>query len=229
MSRHANDLYPTTPEAAVAVGLVLADRFPDSLQLPWVDPAAGFGTLPKWAGIPRELRHAIELSRDIRQLAELAQHIPGDHLRVGVDALGCAWPRANIIANPPFVMLDEFVERILVEVALHHLVAAILTPVNFWHAQGRAKLRAPELFVALGWRPNFSCGLKADGSDGSGPSQDYVWAIYAGRPTGKTEWVRVERPAVDRTLMLEHERLARIAVGAELAPPPLFRLLADAG
>lgn len=220
-TRTPNDLYPTTPEAAAALDLAVGPLF----RGPVVDPTAGYGTLLEWSGVPFEHRRALDLSDAPEQRVELERRLPREHIRVGVDSLHEPWPRGHIVANPPFVLLDAFVERIIREVHDQCVNAAILTPVGFWHAQSRASLRPPSLFLALGWRPNFSCGLKPDGSEGSSAWQDYVWAVY--EPfVEHTRWRRVERPQVDRAWVAEHERLARIANGATAPPPPLFRLLA---
>lgn len=229
-TRSPNDLYPTTPEAALVLGMFLEERHPYVLddEEQWFDPTAGFGTLPEWAGVPFENRWAHELSRDPLQVAELERRIPSAHLEVGVDALTAKWTRANIMANFPFCILDPLVEK---AIAFHEAgtafwrpIVCLLTPVQFWHASSRKHLRRPDWKLEFGWRPNFSAGYKVNGEEGSGPSQDYVWAIYDGsRETGYTRSIRVERPTVPRELVLEHERLARMAVGLPGAKPmPLF-------
>lgn len=216
MARNPNDLYPTPPCAAFALAYALSTYLGVRLASRDVlDPAAGFGTLLEWCGVPRTRRVAFELSTDPRQLEELERRVPA--VLIG-DALEVPWPvRADVVANPPFALLDAFVRRIV----RHHLaetwdaVACILTPIGFWHAQGRADIRPPDWIFALGWRPNFAAGWRVGGKEASSPNQDYCWAVY-GRPSGHTVWARLEKPGVPLEAVAEHSRLARIAarVGA---------------
>lgn len=210
--RNANDLYPTPACVAFAVRGFLAQRYPWSLREAWHDPAAGFGTLLEWLGIPMSLRYATELSRWRPQIAELERRVPRTNLWVGANALEDAWPFAHRIENPPFSGLDAFVDR-TIEQRRPGQLACVLAPVNFWHAQGRWEVPPPDWFLALGWRPNFTAGLKAGGEPGSSPNQDYSVAIYTGENQG-TRWVRVERPDVPQELVIEHRRLAQLACEA---------------
>jgi len=227
--RNTNDLYPTPPCAALALRAMLEMEHPLEFECDtWLDPSAGFGTLLEWVGVRLGQRRAIELSTSRTQLSELEGRLPANHARslLGVDALALKeWPQAHIIANPPFSLLDEFVLRILrhLEFTDHYSrrrpMACILTPMQWWHAQSRAKVPRPDWLFALGWRPNFSAGYRPDGTDGSGPSQDYVWAVYDGRGAYDTRWQRLERPRdVPPDWVREHERLARM--GCELPPTP---------
>ncbi len=234
--RNTNDLYPTPPCAALALRAVLELDHPLALECDtWLDPSAGFGTLLEWSGIRLPQRRAIELSTSPTQLAELQSRLPAGHARslLGVDALALQeWPCAHIIANPPFSLLEEFVNRILEhrervrrEIA-RHPIACILMPMQWWHAQSRASIARPDWMFALGWRPNFSAGFRPDGTDGSGPSQDYVWAVYDGRTALDTRWRRIERPrGVPPDWVREHERLARIGCELPATPAPLLERL----
>lgn len=214
--RNPNDLYPTPPCAAFALrpalavylGIRLSDRTV-------VDPAAGYGTLLEWAGVAPIRRWAIDLpGMDPRQARELGRRVMGVQTEVG-DALIMDWPRGDVIANPPFGVLERFVRRTLAHLeAGRGQIACILTPVGFWHAQRRADLPAPDWIMALGWRPNFSAGFRVGGAPATSPNQDYCWAIYDTRHVRPpyTRWVRIERPEVPDELVIEHARLARLAV-----------------
>jgi hypothetical protein len=212
-ARNPGDLYVTTPEAAAAIGLYLESAYPGILASDWHDPACGFGTLPFWAGIEPDSRTGADLSTEPAHGEEasrnLALYLPG------LDALAGKLPSdTHIIANPPFLLLTEFVEHIARHTVQQGVIAAILTPASFWHASKRQGLRDPYAMLALTWRPNFSCGLRADGTDGAAPSADYVWAIYDGKRTGKPcTWSRLARPTVPEEWTRAHERLARIAAG----------------
>lgn len=228
--RNSGDLYPTSPDACVAIGGWLAVNHPEQYAHgTWFDPTAGFGTLLEWSGIPIEHRIAAELSRDPFQVSELQQRIHAENLSIGVDAtdLTRPWPVTDgIIANYPFLVLDTLIER---TIQLHvdtGVIAVLFTPCAFWHAQSRSNLRPPDHLLALGWRPNSSAGFKTDGTEGSSPAQDYVFAIYDGTRHPDTNWKRIERPTdVPQPWVAEHKRLARHAAG--MAPPalPLFSLL----
>lgn len=206
--RNATDTYVTTPEAAEVLRLHLGIALQRGQ---WLDPAAGFGTLLEWAGVPRSRRWAIELAPQPERRRELDERIQPEQLTIG-DALAVQWPASvNILANPPYNLLDSFVARILDRA---RGIAAVLTPVAWWHAQSRRKIPAPSTLLALTWRPNFSTGLRADGTNGGQPSQDYVWAIWGPDwDAGGTSWLRVDRPTVSREATATHERLARLAAG----------------
>lgn len=210
MTRTNRDFYPTPPCAAMAFGEWL--RGARSLeQKLWCDPAAGFGTLLEWAGIPRENRRALELGTEPFLLEELGKRVSPEHAVTGVDALVAMWPDdCHIIANPPFCDLEEFVrrgvahhERIMATDVRH--VLAVLTPVGFWHSKSRLDIADPNHVLALTWRPDF---LRAD----TGTFQDFVWAVW-GIGKVKTRWHRLERPAVPQSVTDEHDRLARLAAG----------------
>lgn len=224
--RNAGDLYPTTPEAAIALGDHIRKHWPWLFEHGFRDPAGGYGSLLEWCGVPFEQRHADELSVDPTQINELRARIPAHQLRCGVDALITDWGTdQSIIANYPFVLLDELVELSIEHHLRTGMMHALLTPCAFWHASSRQGLRAPDDLLALTWRPNFSCGYKSDGTEGSSPSQDYVWAIYqdhtrvaARSKNDVAAWRRLSKPVAPAAWVEEHERLARLAAG--LRPPP---------
>lgn len=57
MARNPNDLYPTPPCAAFALAYALSTYLGVRLASRDVlDPAAGFGTLLEWCGVPRTRR-----------------------------------------------------------------------------------------------------------------------------------------------------------------------------
>lgn len=218
MTRNAGDCYPTPPDACIVVRDFLDEHYPSQLRREtWGDQSAGFGTLLPWLGVGRPRRYAIELSPARAHHEELRRHIPEEQLQLGVDALAApSWDGDNLADNPPFSNLQAFVERAIVEHERRRRrsIACLLTPVGFWHAQRRGHLPPPQWKLELGWRPNFAAGFRPGGVEASGPSQDYVWAIYAPRfawSSRYTDALRVEQPTVPTDLIREHARLARIA------------------
>lgn len=218
-ARNAGDRYITTPEAAVAIGAHLVAHYLRNHSAPVFDPACASLTLPEWAGL-----------FDCRGID--ITPVPGNEhdprITIG-DALAMDWPTdRHIIANPPFLLLAEFVRKIAAHCDEHRLIGAILTPAAFWHASSRMDLPTPHEMLALTWRPNFSCGLRADGTDGAAPSADYVWAIYDGEASTAqhAQWSRLTRPSVPDEWVRLHERLARLSAG--LTPQGAAPLLDEA-
>lgn len=213
-ARTPNDLYPTPPCAAQAIGTWLLEHHPRAVRHePWGDWSGGFGTLLEWAGIPRARRHAMDVADDESpdQVAELRRRVPTDQLWLGCDALGQPWPSMHTLQNPPFIWLEQFIWKALRGNAP---IVALLTPATFWHAKTRLALPGPDWYLDLTWRPNFSAGLKPDGTEGSSPFQEYRWVVYDGSEP-RTVVERLVEPDVAPELVQEHRRLARMALGLE--------------
>lgn len=223
--RNRSDLYPTTPDASMAIGLWLSENHPERYHNgSWLDPTAGFGTLLEWSGVDYERRFAMKLSRDDFQLSELRKRVAPHRMQVGVDSLTTPWPASDgIIANYPFIVLDGLFERTIQTHLETGAIAALFGPCAFWHAQSRGDMRKPDVLLALGWRPNSSAGFRKDGTTGASPAQDYCWSIYDGTRHPKTEWMRIERPVSVPSLWVdEHKRLAQYAATfKEPDPGPL--------
>lgn len=221
MTRTNRDFYPTPPCAAIAIGEWLFQNFPvEMTRDPVVDPAAGFGTLLDWSSVPFVNRRALEIGDEEFVVRELSARVPQKHVRFGVDSLSVdveEWPKGHVLANPPFNLLEEFVARacdLVVDgiCTCERQIAAILTPVGFWHSKARVEMMAPDYLLALTWRPDF---LRAD----TGTFQDFVWCVWDTHvgPDQRTQWSRLSRPSVPQAVLDEHDRLARMAAGREAA------------
>lgn len=190
MKRIEHDYYPTPPDAVEALRIALCDIGGTIEDYEWLDPAAGAGTLLEWLGVPRQQRHAIELRADAEP--HLLERVDRARLHVGVDALAVPWPEGpNLVANPPFNLLDAFVRRIVAELDASEKprVAAVLMPTQWLQAQSRADIRPPKFLWALRWRANFR-------AEGGGAAHDVAWAVW-----GTSEWLHTSmkwlpRPAV---------------------------------
>jgi len=204
-ARRSNDYYPTPPCAALAMAEVAGD----CRGLRVLDPAAGAGTLLRWA-FPGASHEAIEIDR---LLADEC-HRNGVEVVCG-NALEIAepWLRADVIgANPPFCLLEAFVHR-----ALYVLKAAaetgrsrtshILLPTGWLQAAARADLPEPDLTL-LTWRPQFIIEDNA-----SGPSATFAIATWTTenvlRPRTHGHVRRIARPAVSAALLADYERVNR--------------------
>lgn len=182
-SRVLHDYYPTPSACVVALGIWLA-RQPSLVgEGPWLDPAAGKGALLRHIS-QRAERIAIEIDpaheSDLRQVA--------DDITVD-DAIRVLWPRANVIANPPFCLLDDFWSKI----AAHHLMfgvfAAVLMPVGWFNAQKRADYVRPEFILPLGFRSSFVVS-------GGSANQDHQWAVLSPMARDVTCWEVLPKPEV---------------------------------
>jgi len=202
MKRIEHDDYPTPPDVVEALRRALSEhlrlRHPEDLD--WIDPAAGSGTLLEWLGVSRGRRHAIELRPEAAPL--LSRRVAPEQMRVGVDALTVPWPDANIVANPPFALLDAFVRRILAELRQprwphpdeplpSERYAAVLMPTQWLQAQKRADIPPPQEFWPLRWRPSFR-------GEGGGAAHDVAWAVWLWRAQGRTTAAWLPRPPVPR-------------------------------
>lgn len=204
--RRSNDYYPTPPCAALAMAEVAGP----CKGLRVLDPAAGAGTLLRWA-FPRAVHEAIELDRLLAD--DCARRLrPGTLVHCG-NALEIAEPflRADVIgANPPFNLLEAFVRRILYSLKAAAEIgqsrrAHVLIPTGWLQAAARADLPEPDLAM-LTWRPQF---IAED--DASGPSATFSIATWTTatvvRPRKHGQVRRIQRPAVSHALLEEYHRV----------------------
>lgn len=188
--RHPLDFYPT-PEPAVAVcrdWLLATD--PGIRDRPvFLDPAAGAGAIIRamreGAGLGESFWHAIEMSGSHLDALEDVAEDP-----VIADALSVPWPPAHVVANPPFGLLDAFWTKAVANRDEVGAWGAIFMPVAWWNAEKRRGYTPPDYKLALGWRPVF----RERAGAGHKGSQDFEWAVLAPRRTGRTEWLRLEKP-----------------------------------
>lgn len=157
----------------------------------WLDPAAGDGAIisamrghpafakSTWAAIEIDARHCTALR-------EVSTTVTID------DALSVSWPYAGVVMNPPFVKLDEFWSRAVAHRDFYGVPVAALMPVAWWNAEKRADYVAPDVIIALSWRPTFHgrTGLAHKGS------QDFLWSVLAPVPLSTTTWIRAKKPVI---------------------------------
>jgi hypothetical protein len=187
--REALDYYPTPRIVTHVVARWLVDAGALRGDVACLDPAGGVGDLilgvrdvPPMA---TSRWHAIEIDATrARQLEDVA-----DDVIVG-DALSVEWPRAMVLSNPPFSLLDAFWLRMAEHCLRHRTWGAMFTPVAWWNAEKRASYRRPDVILNLGWRPSFR---PQEGPAHKG-SQDFCWSILAPEPRATTHWHRVEKP-----------------------------------
>jgi len=193
--RRAHDYYPTPPCAVLALRQHLGTLGPR----PWLDPAAGVGTLLDWFDPPGE-RHAIELR------LEAADELRRRNLTTAViaDALNWPWPFGDVIANPPFYLLDAFVTKILAHVRQCDGQAWVLMPLVWLSASSRNHLPRPCQILPMTWRPSFT-------GDGQTDPKNFCWAGWTSTPTGSTMAHWLHRPQVPAAMLAEYDRVVRDA------------------
>lgn len=167
-----------------------------------LDPAAGAGTLLEQFPPADALKFGIELSPLLAERCE--QHA----LTICADALETEWPACRvIIANPPFLLMRKFCDRIIDHIHKHDGVAWVLMPTQWLQAGGQADMQCPSLGL-MSWRPAFI----PKGYTGSGPRQTYAWATFLP--------VWADLPSVG---ILQKPKVSAAAVEAHVE---VFRLLA---
>ena len=200
MSRRPLDFYPTPPDVVKAVERWLDGRlFP--IGGPWLDPAAGAGAL--LAGVRRfgSPLVAYELDEMRREVLEGC----ADEVTVG-DALEMeGWhPRANVIANPPYNLLEPFVERIVKHCRRDDALGLVLTRLQWLDDGDDRHVRfRPDAVLRMPWRVSFT-------GDGRTEATTHAWLVYLPNraiPRGTvTEWLR--RPVVSSDAWEHHRNLA---------------------
>lgn len=192
MSRAAHDYYPTPPDVSRALLDWLGF---ERLNNAWLDPACGHGAiLDELPG--RCQRLGIEIQPGLAALAAET----ADQVEVG-DALERPWPRANVITNPPFTLLDRFLDLILTRTRHWRRWACVLMRTAVWNAASRATIPLPDHLLLLTWRPSFD-GLGTD-------MHSYSWSVWRPDPTGACTASRLHRPGVPKSSMDAHYRLAQ--------------------
>ena len=185
MSRRERDFYPTPPDAVAALMQASWPRNVLSHQR-WLDPAAGAGALLRSVGAGvHDGRYAIELFDGFRdQLAEVA-----DEVVIG-DALAMDWPDGcNIIANPPFSLLEPFVQRIVDYCKQWKTIGICLTRLQWLDdGAGRHRRFRPDQVLRMPWRISF---------DGRGTeSTTHCWLVWWRMELHPTVTTWLDRPKV---------------------------------
>lgn len=167
-----HDFYPTPAWVTAA----LLQHFPPNIHKSILDPAAGDGAILKEcarAGWGREKLLACEIREEERQrLCEVASVILiGDYLRSSITSH--TFEEDQIIANPPFRLMDEFIIKIAESEAEYK---AVLARVSILSGNGQAHLRAIEKFEPTGFlflarRPSFT-------DDGKTDNNGVAWMVH---------------------------------------------------
>lgn len=196
MTRRHLDFYPTPPDAARALvdfiraerGHLLGSAVPrmHEARRTWLDPAAGCGALLRELAphVPKTV--AIEMDEG---RAKLAGQVADE--AYAADAIEAEWPPSCVIANPPFNMLDRFVEKIIGHVQEHGSYAVVLVRCQ-WLDDGKdrhIRFRPREI-----WRMPWRLKFIMNASDAT----SHAWLCYGpeGAKTGATETRWLERPAI---------------------------------
>ncbi len=158
-ARKAFDLYPTPPEATVALMRFL--KLPRGTRI-W-EPACGEGDM-------------------MEAMRSCGMQVYGTDISGGFDFLspetmqrflvGFDW----IITNPPFSLADEFI-RHAAEIGKPF---AMLLKAQYWHAAKRAQLFRevpPSYVLPLTWRPDFLFRERG-GKKGASPLMDVMWCVW---------------------------------------------------
>ena len=201
MSRRPLDFYPTPPDVVKAV-----ERWLDAQIWPiggaWLDPAAGAGAL--LAGVKRFGQPLIAYEMDrgrLQLLTDLADKVViGDALEVDT------WhPRANIIANPPYNVLEPFVERVVSHCRKEDTLGLVLTRLQWLDDGDRRHERfRPDVVLRMPWRISFT-------GDGKTEATTHAWLVYMPSracPSLTTVLDWLPRPVVSSDAWEQHRALA---------------------
>ena len=200
MRRRPLDFYPTPPDVVRAVERWL-DRSIHPVGGTWIDPAAGAGAL--LSGVRRFASRlvAYELDDGRRELlAEIA-----DEVTIG-DALAIErWDRGHVIANPPYNVLEAFVERIVRHCRKTESLGLVLTRLQ-WLDDGedRHKRFRPDAVLRMPWRVSFT-------GDGKTEATTHAWLVYmpaSMAPPLRTSLEWLERPVVSGDEWERHRELS---------------------
>lgn len=164
--RRQSDLYPTPPEATVA--LLDFVRLPKSTTI-W-EPAAGEGDMLEAI---RACGYGSSFGTDISEGFDFLSPDIFKRLLAGFD-----W----IITNPPFSLAEDFIRR----AAKTEKPFAMLLKSQYWHASKRMELFEeipPSYILPLTWRPDFFFKERGSGDSGS-PLMDVMWCVWL------TPWMR---------------------------------------
>jgi hypothetical protein len=197
--RSERDFYVTPVEAVTPLVADLRARWGKSYDPELLDPGAGTGSITQAlrAGWPTAHITAIEIDPQHQQAlyeAEASEVVIADFLTrpiaVGADI---------IVANPPFTLACEFIDRSR-EYLNHDGIMAILLQLNILGSEVRVDWwkgnPPPDAIRALAPRPSFD-GAGAD-------SVDYAWFIWdrfgAWDPFGWYHWRETRAYAKRRAL-----------------------------
>lgn len=164
--RRQSDLYPTPPEATVALLRFL--NLPKNTTI-W-EPAAGEGDMVKAI---RAFGYGSSFGTDVSEGFDFLSPDIFKRLLTGFD-----W----IITNPPFSLAEDFIRR----AAEIQKPFAMLLKSQYWHAAKRMALFEeipPSYILPLTWRPDFFFKERESGDSGS-PLMDVMWCIWL------TPWMR---------------------------------------
>lgn len=152
--RRQSDLYPTPPEATVALLQFL--NLPKNTII-W-EPAAGEGDMSDVLQTYFETVYTTDILDGT------------DFLKSSIDAAD--W----IITNPPFSLAEDFIRH----AAKIEKPFAFLLKSQYWHASKRMALFEeipPSYILPLTWRPDFFFKERENGNSGS-PLMDVMWCVW---------------------------------------------------
>lgn len=164
--RRQSDLYPTPPEATVALLRFL--NLPKNTTI-W-EPAAGEGDMVKAI---RACGYGSSFGTDVSEGFDFLSPDIFKRILTGFD-----W----IITNPPFSLAEDFIRR----AAKTEKPFAMLLKSQYWHAAKRMALFEeipPSYILPLTWRPDFFFKERESGDSGS-PLMDVMWCVWL------TPWMR---------------------------------------
>lgn len=184
--RRPLDFYPTPEEVVFVFRDWLTCQGDDTpyVEDAFLDPTAGAGAIidamcEVWAVW---IAMDIDESR-LDRLSMIATVTIGDSTNL-------QWPRAHVVQNPPFGLLDIYWSLASHHRSKYRVWCATLTPVAWWNAEKRSNYVRPDYLLALGWRPSFHPKI---GPAHKG-SQDFCWSVLAPQPRDRCEWIRLEKP-----------------------------------
>ena len=158
--RRQSDLYPTPPEATVALLRFL--NLPKNTTI-W-EPAAGEGDMVKAI---RACGYGSSFGTDVSEGFDFLSPDIFKRILTGFD-----W----IITNPPFSLAEAFIRR----AAELGKPFAFLLKSQYWNATCRRKLFdeiPPSYILPLTWRPDFFFKKRLPGEKGS-PLMDVMWCVW---------------------------------------------------
>ena len=172
------DYYPTTSGALYALTRTMQPGPVTAL-----DPCAGTGLLLHWW---RRATGGQVLGLELR--APMQKYLDRDGIPgiAGVDSLLVPWeplcPAGTwCVMNPPFVLLQEFVERGISFADKMGTMCCVLSRTGWLQTWVDRLPRKPDFVISLPWRPRFN----GTGQDFS----NYVWSVWVAGGAGRTDLI----------------------------------------
>lgn len=190
--RRTNDWYPTPASYREALRSLLP-HLPTGISAAW-EPAAGDGQLMDTLATLGLTVHGSDIAPRRPDIAAL-DFLAGRH---GVPPFQCTQAAGMVVTNPPFQLLDRFIDR-----CLDHLdrprtqirAAVLFMPWTCLAADRRTEsLRRSSIILRMPWRTRFF--RPADGTFSPPGTADFCWVMWTSeRPPLGPVVVTVPKPS----------------------------------